>query len=205
MINKLFSEIATVVPTINGWCSVDKATLLASIIVATRPKVVCEVGIFAGKSAVPMALALKHVGTGKLTAIDAWSNELAVKDEVKQHAEWWGKVDMDAIYNEFIKHLDMHGLNAFVEVFRGNSSKVTPPSEIGLLHVDGSHTDKAIDDVERYASNVIKGGFVVMDDCGWAGGGVRRACDVLTEEMNFRQLFHHFVEGTDDFAVFQKL
>lgn len=55
-----------------GWCSLEKANALVALIVALRPCVVVELGVWMGGSAIPMALALRAVGSGQLVAIDAW-------------------------------------------------------------------------------------------------------------------------------------
>ena len=57
-----------------GWCSLDKATTLASIIWALRPTVVVELGVWMGGSAIPMAIALRDLGAGQLIAVDAWKS-----------------------------------------------------------------------------------------------------------------------------------
>lgn len=201
---QLMDKIAGTVLQMNGWCSVDKAQALAAMVVALRPKRIVEVGVYAGRSVVPMAMALAFNGSGEIYAIDAWDASIAKRNEVKDHADWWSKIDFDAIYNEFVSTVDKNQLSAFVKIIKGESSKVEPPTNIDILTVDGAHTDQAIEDVERFAPNVRKGGLVIMDDIGWVGGGVQRACDVLVDDLGFIKLWE-YKAGDDFWGVFQKL
>lgn len=185
---ELFNKIAQVVPTINGWATVEKAQTLASIIIATHPRVIVEVGVFAGASAIPMGLACNHVDCGHIHAVDAWSNELAIKNEVKDHVDWWKAVNFDDIHNEFLGHIKSNGLISRFTVHRADSCKVAPVPDIELMHLDGSHTDKAIDDMEHWGSNIVRGGFLVLDDLHWCSGAVMRVAD-LAKDMGFVERF----------------
>ena len=74
----------------DGWCSIEKAYALASAIIALRPGVVVEIGIWAGRSLIPMALALKKVGAGKIIGIDPWRAEESAK-EIRKRVEDLGR------------------------------------------------------------------------------------------------------------------
>lgn len=208
MNHTLFNQIAVVVPRLNGWCSLEKAQTLAAIVVATRPKVCVEIGVYAGRSLFPVAMACAEIGYGSVVAIDSWDAKVSIKNEMADHAEWWGKIDHEKIYKEFCAMKDELKLNNIV-VHRKKSDDVAPPENIGLLHIDGSHTDQAITDAERFAPNVVGGGIVVMDDIDWIGGGVRRAIDVLLEG-GFVELFRvtgkEVSSGMDNnWGVFQRI
>ena len=58
----LFLDIADVVPRLNGWCSVNKAQHLAAMVCALQPVTAVEIGVFGGKSLIPMAMAMKRIG-----------------------------------------------------------------------------------------------------------------------------------------------
>lgn len=49
------------------------------VVYTTRPGVCVEIGAFTGSSVLPVAATLKYLGAGKIFAIDAWSNEEAVR------------------------------------------------------------------------------------------------------------------------------
>jgi predicted O-methyltransferase YrrM len=61
-----------------GWCTKEKAYTLASLVIGTRPAVIVEVGVFGGRSFLPMALALKELGKGMAIGIDPWSPAASV-------------------------------------------------------------------------------------------------------------------------------
>jgi predicted O-methyltransferase YrrM len=87
---QIVTEIESAMTPANvGWCSLEKATTLAAIITGLRPKVVVELGVWMGGSAIPMAIALHAVGKGQLVAIDAWSTEASVSgQEAETHATY---------------------------------------------------------------------------------------------------------------------
>lgn len=182
----------------HGWCDNTKAQALACMVVALRPEVSVEIGVFGGRSAIPIALAHKEIAHGILYAIDPWSAQASCEGYENVDQEWWSKIDHEAIYNFFNGQINLLGLQNNVRVVRLKSDAVIPPTNIGLLHVDGQHTDQAVRDVERFAANVINGGLVVMDDLNWTGGGVMRAVAKL-KEFGFRQMYDL---GTG--AVFQR-
>ena len=56
----------------DGWCKLEKANALAAAIVSIQPNLIVEVGVWAGRSLIPMALSLKYLGKGKILGIDPW-------------------------------------------------------------------------------------------------------------------------------------
>lgn len=166
-----FETIERVVPTMEGWCSVEKAFALASVVIAMRPAISVEIGVFAGRSAIPIALAHKYVGHGKLIAIDPWSTEAATEGYSKEHKEWWSKQPLDKIKGQFLNSITTLGLDAFVDVEACKSHQVKDLPAIGLLHVDGQHSMQALRDVTRFTPMCLSGAFCFMDDVSWEGGG----------------------------------
>ena len=199
----IFTEILEKFPMIDGWCTEKKAVTLASIVIGMKPSVVVEVGVFGGKSALPMAMALKENGLGVIHCIDSWSAAVSVAGEEAANADWWGSLDHEAIYQKFVSLTKSFGVEKYCKIHRSKSDDVKPPSFIDLFHCDGSHTDQAIKDVLRFASRVRTGGVVVMDDLEWSGGGVKRAVQTL-ESMGFRSLYT-VVGENENWGVFQKI
>ena len=62
------------------------------------------------------------------------------------------------------------------------------PEQIGLLVVDGNHGEQSIRDVQRWAPNVTRSGYVYMDDLNWSGGAVQEA-ERLLLKMGFVPLW----------------
>jgi predicted O-methyltransferase YrrM len=195
----LLNKVAEYHPRIDGWCSLQKAQTLASIAFSLRPNIVVEVGVYCGKSAIPMALALKENGGGVIHCIDAWSPLASVAGEVKEHAEWWSKIDHEKIFQTFSANIHQFDVANRCVVHRKKSDDAEAPAVIDVLHIDGSHTSQAIKDAERFAANVRIGGICIMDDLHWVGEGVARAVDAL-KRLGFVELY-----TVDDWGVFQRV
>lgn len=195
----LFSQIEAL-PMIGDWCPLDKAKTLAAMVLALRPAVVVEIGVWKGSSLIPMALAMKELGTGMVVGIDSWSAQASVQGQTDpQHADFWGRMaPHEIVFNEFMGRLDQYKLHDVVRVVRKTSNEVQPP-DMDMLHVDGNHGEQAIQDVVRYAPKVRLGGIVVMDDLDWAGGTVMTAAQRLVQ-MGFKELYKL---GTG--AVYQRI
>ena len=174
----LLDEIAQYLPEGGEWCSLSKAQGLAALVVATRPRLVVEIGVWQGGSMIPILLALKACGTGSAWAIDAWDAPSSASGQDDRNAEWWSKVDHERAYRHFLDRVAKHGLDGICTVVRARSRDVNPPSPIDILHIDGNHGEEAISDAERFLPSVRAGGFVVFDDVGWTGGHVAHALDV---------------------------
>ena len=131
-------------------------------------------------------------------AIDPWDKVAAAEGYEEVNANWWGSLDHESIYQQFLAYIQAGGLTKYVNVQRQRSDYAQVPDELGLAHLDGQHTDQTIKDVEKYASRVVVGGFVFLDDIHWSGGGVERAMERLLK-MGFKQLFVR-----DTGAMFQR-
>lgn len=200
----LFDTIAAHIPSMHGWASLEKANTLAAITLALRPRVACEVGIWGGRSLVPVALALKEIGAGVIIGIDPYSKEASAKNMTGANLEWWSKVDHEAMKQYFLQQVKKHALVDYVDFEHMTSDEYTPPAVIDQLHVDGSHSDQAVKDIQRYAANVRVGGIAVLDDITWDGGGVGRAIEEI-QKLGFIELYRVQKPPTDDWCVMQRV
>lgn len=177
-----------------GWCSFEKATTLAAIILGLRPKIVVELGVWMGGSAIPMAIALRALGAGRLIAIDAWSTEASVAgQEAEIHRAWWGEKIGDSghrrAFEAFLRRLRQHGIRSDQCVVRRQRTDVADvPAEIDLLHHDANHGPQVVADIARWAPAIRVGGILVIDDLDWAGGHVARA-HALAVDLGFVDLY----------------
>lgn len=188
---KLFQEIADVVPEGGDWCTVEKGASLAAMVLALRPRVVVELGVWMGGSAIPIALALRAVGYGQLHAVDAWAPAASVAGQDPLNAQWWGDVGSDGhdrAYDRFVKRLQKHDLLNRCTVVRQSTDQAAVPPLIDLLHHDANHGPQAVADIERWAPAVRVGGLLVIDDLNWAGDHVLRARD-LAKQLGFVELY----------------
>ena len=195
----LMAEITAVLKDGGEWCDLEKAHVLAAIVLALRPRVVCEIGVWMGGSLVPIALALRtlrdlDVQAGRdpvrrrAIAIDPWSREASCLGQEGADEAWWASVDHDVAFAAFRARLEKHDLVEIVDVVRVRSDDAPVPDSVGLLHIDGNHSEQAIRDVVRFAPRVTSGGILVLDDLSWRGDHVRQARG-LAEAMGFRELY----------------
>lgn len=199
-VENLFNRIAELHPSLPGWCSLEKSFTLASIIVAFRPAVVVEIGIYGGKSFMPMVMACAAVNHGLCIGIDPWSAEVAVREQTQEaDRDWWAKLDYEKLRTEFMLKIQTQDLERFTRIERRESRFVEPPNAIGLFHCDGSHSDTATQDMMRFAPKVVAGGYCVTDDTEWHGGGVARG-ELRLKEMGFVR-----IQKLGTGAVFQRL
>ncbi len=186
---ELLTEIARVLPDGGDWCSLDKATAMASIVVGLRPLLIVEIGVWQGGSLVPMLLAQKHVERGRAIAIDPWSPDESTRGQhQKADSDWWSGVDHKAAYRKFVARLEVLGLAHLCTIMHRASDACEPPMSIDLLHIDGNHSEQAIRDVERFSPRVPMGGVLVLDDLNWSTGAVETA-HKKAKTIGFRDLY----------------
>lgn len=204
---KLFRLISSFVPTCPGWSSLEKGCALAGLTLAMKPKVALEIGVFGGRSLIPVLMAMQSLGSGLAVGIDPYSKEASADGEVGENVVYWNGVDHESILKQFQHFVSSFKLDNFVHLIRKKSDEVDPPSGIDILHIDGSHTDQAVRDAERYGPKVRLGGIAIADDTRWVGGGVLRAMDTL-EDLGYKQLYiirKSSPEESDDWAVLQRV
>lgn len=196
----LFQRISELLPRLHGWCSVPKAQTLAAAVLALRPALTLEIGIFGGRSFLPMAMAHKETGNGICWGIDPWLPGESVQGQKnKDDVDFWQKVDHELVYRDFLSNLGPLGVQNVVKVIRSSSNAILSPPVIDLLHIDGNHGEQAHTDARRFSPAVRIGGLCFLDDLDWAGGGVRRAEAVL-KSGGFVLLFTQ-----DTGAMYQKV
>lgn len=164
----------------DGWCWEEKAVKLAEAVWTLRPNLTVEVGVFGGKSFIPLAAIVAHLESGSTAplptyeahGIDPWAAVAAVKDnEGTAHEPFWGNQAMlDAVFNRASQAVDRLQ-SGVVKLFRETSEqafKRYPDGSIGILHLDGNHADpQAFADVQRWWPKLRNGGLFVMDDTAW--------------------------------------
>lgn len=176
-----------------GWCSLDKAGSFIDYIddICNRVEnpVCVEVGVFGGKSVLPVALELKRHNKGKLYAIDPWTNLEASKgyEDLGQEYNYWANVNLQYMYEFFINLMKEHDVEKFVEVIKTTSDDAPVIEDIDFLYIDGQHTDQAHRDVLKFATRVKLGGYCVADDVAW--GEVKHVPNML-EALGFMHVHY---------------
>lgn len=164
----------------HGWTTIEQAVSMACAIVSTRPQVSVEIGVYAGKGIVPMAMAHRFIGSGKVIGIDPWDPVASVEGQVHDNDKtWWSALDHEDIYRTCMSEIGKYGLSGWSEIIRKRSNDVEVPGGIGLIRIDGNHGEQAFVDAQRFCPSVNPGGFLFLDDMGWSGGSVSKASEWL--------------------------
>jgi len=184
-----------------GWISLNKAGCLIDYVDEicrdVESPVCVEIGVYAGKSVLPIALELKRNAKGIIYAIDPWTNEEATKGYNGINYEYWNKIDLNQKLGIFESMIHEFEIKDYISIIKEPSDTAPEIRNINLLHVDGQHTDQSLRDVRKYASQITLNGYCVIDDVDWG-----RVADVpnLLEKMGFIHV--HTVDST---VVYKKL
>lgn len=157
--------------TLDGWCPLEKAEALARLVLDVKPACIAEIGVYGGRSLIPMALAAKTYG-GTVHGIDPWSHEAALEGDVgADNSEWWGRLDIEKIYQGFLGGIRRFGVEDTLRVHRTTDVAALgefQDGQIGILHVDGNHSSEVSRRyVEQWGPKITAGGYLVMDDIDW--------------------------------------
>lgn len=198
----LMSHVERVLPEGGDWCTCEKAQVLASLVIALRPRLVVEIGVWMGGSFIPMAIAGAEVANAtkqivRMLAIDAWSSAASVVGQDDKNAKWWGETNHDQAYDAFKRRVakleadQPRESSMSIQIARMPSDLY--PAEtldrIDLLHVDGNHGEQALRDAQRFAPRVRVGGIAVFDDVAWEGGHVSKAVAFCEEVCGFEVMY----------------
>lgn len=204
--NELPQTITTytrhIMPNMHGWCSPEKAEELARRIIEIKAFTCLEIGAYAGRSLIAMALALKHLGGGCAIGIDPWESDASIKgfEGDAANREWWSKCDHDMIFRLCRAHIKLYGADNVIllpHTSQEARKMIHPP--LDLLHIDGNHSEEqSVFDVENYVPLVRSGGTVVFDDTNWST--TARAQQLLANLCAFEK----FVESPGQQCAFYR-
>lgn len=153
---------------LEGWCSKNKASILIDLVFMLKPKTVVEIGVWGGKSLIPMAHALRNFSKGKIYGIDPWDNLASIEGMDGVNYDWWNSIDHKKILSGLQSKIVEFGLQNHISLITTTSLLAPLIAEIDILHIDGNHSDKAsLIDVEKWVPQVRKGGIIIFDDVTW--------------------------------------
>lgn len=189
----------------NGWCTVEKAQHLYELTIQSGAKRSIELGVYSGRSLMPIALAHQELNTGFVIGVDSWSKRAALEgtnDEA--NAQWWANINFMGIYEECIDAIDHFALNDFCGTVRMRSltfGLLIEDDSLTLLHQDSNHSQEVTcAEVELFAPKIKHGGIWVSDDSRWPT--VQRSLSML-EEKGFT-LIGEFPNGVNWYKAFIK-
>lgn len=164
--------IKTIVPKMEGWATTEKALAMAELILEVKPSIVVELGVFAGRSLIPQALALKEAGNGRIYGVDPWHVQAALEGDIGEaNAEWWKTApNLDLMHQLCVADIWKHGLDHHAILIRGRAHDVEHLfGRIDILHFDQNHSEfSSMRDIQIYYPLVKSGGYIWFDDIDWA-------------------------------------
>lgn len=191
-----------------GWCPQDKAEYLCQLVQEHRPKIILEIGVYAGKSLFPMAITAQRSDC-RVIGIEPFA--LAPTQEginPKSNDEWWGNVDYENLEQRVKNSLERWKLNDTVEIIKKTSKEALPdmPHDIDIIHQDSNHAEAvSFWETKHYAPLLAKGGFYVLDDLDWnVDGKLTNEKSIALLDKLFKRV-HWVGEGPDQWGVWQNV
>jgi predicted O-methyltransferase YrrM len=134
----------------------DLGAVAYELVRTRQPRMIVELGSFAGFSACALALALKdHVPGGRLYAVDTWQGD--------PNTGAYG----EQVYQQFLTFRRELGLEDIILPLRMSFAEARSriPGPIDLLHIDGWHTFRAVRrDFRMYQQQLAPNSRVIFHD-----------------------------------------
>ena len=176
--NEVHDWIEQNLESMHGWCPISKAKWIVSYMHGSKPKLVVELGVWAGRSLIPMGLAMLQLNKedpehkGRVIGIDPYSLESAMEgDHRDEDRKWWETQDLEAIWAMCQEALEKSGAAVCTDLkIRASQDEVEvfADGSIDLLHIDGNHSELAsVRDVELWLPKVSPFGIIILDDIDW--------------------------------------
>lgn len=155
-----------------GWCSLEKAEQLCELVLAHKPEIIVETGIFGGRSLIPLAAACKYLNNGIALGIDPWEVDASLEGTHKPaDFQWWSKLDHEDIYRAFVRGGLEFNLGPYCRWLRMKSEQALrffDNQSIGLFHQDSNHSEEvSCRELEQWMPKVKSGGIWILDDTDW--------------------------------------
>ncbi len=159
--------------TIHGWCTYEKATKLMDLVYKSNAKLSVELGVFGGRSLLPIAIASKKLDpTSKVIGIDAWTSQASLEGKNdKANDDWWSKINYDEMYNYTVDLMIQNNVYSVIELWKCTSREAVSKfkdESIDILHQDSNHSEEiSCEEVELYWNKIKPGCFWIFDDTDW--------------------------------------
>jgi predicted O-methyltransferase YrrM len=176
-----------------GWLTAEVGAAMRNLIWKTKPDVCVEIGVFAGKSLINTALALKENGHGVVYGIDPWRLDVAMDNSSPQEFDWT-KVDMDAVHYDCMRAIWQRDLDDFIVILRTTSYQAwklfLKTADIDILYIDGGHSETSSSwDAAYYEPLVKHGGHIWLDDTNY--DSLKKAISILENRCVLVKDFGH--------------
>ncbi len=167
--------LSRVTPDFGGGCSQHKAEAMADLVVNEGLRVAVEIGVYRGRSLLPLAAAFRWSGQGFAVGIDPYTAAAAVQSDThtlgSSLVEWAHAQDWEGLYRDVLALIEQEGLGDVARIVRRRSEDAAAlfgTGTVDLLHIDGNHDAAVVaGDVAHYRPLVRPGGYIVVDDVSW--------------------------------------
>jgi len=206
--NDLPNQVRHIIETMSGWCTYDKAMELCGLIEKYDVELIVEVGVFGGRSLLPMAHALEYRGRGFIYGVEPWDNQVAIETPTSlQNDDWWRDTDLKSVKQQFIRYISEHNLAHRVKLLEWSSDDAFAVlsssrflAHVDLIHIDGNHSEiQARRDILNAEGLLRPSGILVLDDIIWQG--VAKVHDLITSRFD---TLHEVRQGQMSYGVYQK-
>ncbi len=181
--------VCNILPSLEGWCSREKALNFIDLVLEVKPNLCVEIGVFGGASLFPVASALKFLGKGIIVGIDPWERSENVKyyHPIEDHVDfkWWSTLDFNYIYDSYCMMLRRNGLGDCCVSIKSTSALAAAfLDNIDILYIDGNADEGiTIQDVELYLPRVLSGGYIWINNALWPQR--QKAIHLLADACDF--------------------
>ena len=173
MTSNIIKEIFQRSQAYGTWCSEAKARELHSIVSSYEDPVIVEIGVFMGQSAFITLETMRRLSIpGSFFAVDPWTTGATLEGlNSQENDEWWSSIDIDEIYENFLRCIADNKFGGLCNVVRKKSEDFHydwKGQPIDILHIDGNHSEEqSVNDVLLWSNSLSIGGTIIMDDTGW--------------------------------------
>jgi hypothetical protein len=206
-VRAFIEEVVASVPVdFGGGSGSGKALVLADLIARFGITDTVEIGVYRGRSLLPVAAMLRVVGGGVATGIDPWGVDEALQHD--EHAvgprvnDWVRSHPWEETYQGVVQRVEQLRLQDHCRILRMTSEEAAPQladRSVGLVHIDGNHDRAAVDrDAELYLPKLVPGGFLVLDDASW--DSIRPVAEALRSDLEVVFQLCDFLAVHDDHA-----
>src|SRR5690348_11550419 len=136
--------IAQEIPSLPGWCSHSKAQRLYELTIRERPVRSIELGVFGGRSLLPIALAHWTLNLGKVIGVDPWTAAAALEGtNAPENDKWWSEVrigDVEASARAMLARIVPQDFWTIAK--QSSLAQTEHPIKYNLMHQDSNHSEE---------------------------------------------------------------
>jgi len=199
-------ELENVLSSLDGWCSTEKARALCNLVEEIKPKLILELGVFGGRSLVPMAITQKNIQCGISVGIDHWSYQSSLEgDDIGDDVEYWKNLNYQSIMYECISGINRYGLDncGILRMKSQDAYSMFGNESIDILHQDGNHSEYInCLEVELYMPKLRSGGYWISDDSNIRT--VKKSLDMILEHCDIVSSGKNSVNFNGTYTIFKK-